>query len=210
MNNTSWSVFAGSLALLSSSVFGEIITGNGYPTDFLEFPAHAPSGGFVAELGLSFNGYNEFAGSGFTNYLLAGEADSADRTLKYLESSNNTGLFTREYFTEGQSLMNVGNIPIVYSDRLLALENSGFWDYAGADGEMMYIGFVVETDSGTSVETNYGFLQLLHETELDYRVIGWAYETESGEDLVTFNVPSPSGVAIFGLAGLGITRRRRI
>lgn len=187
----------------------EIITGNGYPQDYLDFPPDMPSGGFVEDLGLYFHGFNEFAGSGFTNYLLTGATDSPDRTLRFLHSANTGGIFTRNYFTEGQSLINDMGVDPPTPEILLALENSGFFDYAGADGETLYMGFVVETDTGSGTESNYGFLQLLHESELNYRVMGWAYQTEAGADLVTFNVPAPSGVGLLALGGLAAARRRR-
>ena len=185
----------------------EVITGNGYPMDYLEFPEDAPAGGFVEDLGLYFRGFNTFAGSGYTNYLLVGDADSPVRTLSFLHSLDSSGIFTTEYFTESQSLMeNSGSSGAL----LLALENSGFWEYAGAEGETIYIGFTVETNIGPTVETNYGFLQLLHETELDYRVMGWAYETTAGADLVTFDiVPAPSALALLSVSGLVAARRRR-
>lgn len=188
---------------------GEIITGNGYPQDYLEFLPNAPSGGFVADLGLYFHGFYEFAGSGYTNYVLTGATDSTDRTLRFLQSANNGGIFTRNYYTEGQSLLDDMGFDPPSPETLLALENSGFFDYAGADGETLYMGFVVETDTGSGTESNYGFLQLLHESELNYRVMGWAYETEAGTDLVTFSVPAPSAVAMLALGGLAAGRRRR-
>lgn len=187
----------------------EIITGNGYPQDYLDFPPDAPSGGFVEDLGLFFHGFNEFAGSGFTNYLLTGATDSPDRTLQFLHSNNTSGIFTRNYYTEGQSLIADMGVDSPAPEILLALENSGFFDYAGADGETLYIGFVVETDTGSGIESNYGFLQLLHESELNYRVMGWAYETQAGADLVTFNVPAPSALAMLAFGGLTAGRRRR-
>jgi hypothetical protein len=187
----------------------EVITGNGYPQDYLDFPESTPSGGFIEELGLYFHGYNEFAGSGFTNYLLTGATDSPERTLRFLQSSNTSGIFTRSYYTEGQSLINDMGVDSPTPETLLALENSGFFDYAGADGETLYIGFIVEVDDGSTTQTNYGFLQLLHESELNYRVMGWAYETQAGTDLVTFNVPAPSGLALVAAGGLIAMRRRR-
>ena len=197
------------VAVASFAAHGEIISGNGYPAEYIDFQEFQPEMLYIPGLDASLGAVYDFAGSGFTNYLMVASVEQPNRSFLFLESSNASGLLTRNYFTEGQSLLgNLGpNLP--NSEVTLALENSGDFEYAGQNGEMLYFGFVVETDTGSGVERNYGFLQLEHESELDYRVVGWAYETEFDQDITTFNLPAPSGLALLGLSGLAATRRRR-
>ncbi len=201
------SIAVGVLVVSSGFAMGEVITGD-FPGNSISFASETPSGGFVDELGLYFQGFNEFAGSGVTNYLLTGHAESSGQNFRYLQSGNSGSHFLSvNYFVEGQGMASADS----ETAELLVMLGSDFGivDYMGEIGESLYIGFVVHSEPDGAAQINYGFLQIQRGGGLNYFAIGWAYETESGVDLAAFNIPSPSGIALFGVAALGATRRRR-
>jgi len=85
-------------------------------------------------------------------------------------------------------------------------------DFIGEVGEFFFLGFTfVDDPDADDVIWHFGFIQILKLTETQYDWIGYAYETEDNTAIEVFNlVPAPSGVAVLGLAALGVTRRRRV
>lgn len=60
-------------------------------------------------------------------------------------------------------------------------------------------------------QVNYGFLQIhlgASQTDPARAIIAYAYE-DSGAGITTSAVPTPGSLALLGLGGLGLTRRRR-
>ncbi len=208
-------VIGATLALgvaLASESHAEVLFGTDYPTEYVAFPDSVPSGGHVDALGLYFQGYNEFVGSGTYNYYLVGQTDAINQQMRYLYSNHTSDDLFFRFFTEGQSLQ--GNTLWSESSLLVGLggqsEDSPYEIFmAGEPGQHIYIGFTVETEVGPATDINYGFIQLENVNDDQLRFVGWAYETTAGADIVTFSIPSPSSMAFLGLAGVGATRRRR-
>mgnify|MGYP003116960901 CR=1 FL=1 len=216
MNMKDTTRFIGATLALGVALAGEshaeVLFGTEYPTEYVAFPEYEPSGGHVDVLGLYFQGYNEFVGSGTYNYYLVGRTDAINQQMRYLYSNHtgDDGIF--RFFNEGQSLQ--GNSLSSQSSLLVGLggqsEDSPFEIFmAGKPGQQIYIGFTVETEVGPATDINYGFIQLENVNDNQLRFVGWAYETTAGADIVTFSIPSPSSMAFLGLAGVGATRRRR-
>ncbi len=86
------------------------------------------------------------------------------------------------------------------------------YSYIGVIGETFFLGFTFVNDSDPgNILQNFGFIQIEKLTPSQYNWVGYAYETDANASIEVFNlVPAPSGVAVFGLAALGVTRRRRV
>jgi len=190
---------------------GEIITGE-HPDEYLRFPGGGPGDGEIIDgLGVALYGYSWDTGSKTSSVHLGAFTDSSERSVGFLRRARDNGQGSYAYFLEGQGLAS----GLLDDDELriggISHSDSGpdNWSLFGSIGEMMYVGFVVHEQEGALLD-NYGFLQIQKESDRDFRIIGWAYESQSGVDLVAYNlVPSPSGLAVLGFAGLGLTRRRR-
>ena len=208
-------VIGATLALgvaLASESHAEVLFGTDYPTEYVAFPFKVPSGGHVDALGLYFQGYTEFVGSGNYALYLAGQTDAINQQMRYLYSSNPDDDLGLRFFNEGQSLQ--GNTQSIQS--VMVVGRGGQFEgepytvhMAGEPGQHIYIGFTVETEVGPATDINYGFIQLENVNDDQLRFVGWAYETTAGADIVTFSIPNPSSMALLGLAGVGATRRRR-
>ena len=90
-------------------------------------------------------------------------------------------------------------------------EDWEYHDYIGTIGESLYLGFTFVDDSDPGdVIRNFGFIQLFKLSSYQFDWIGYAYETQDAVSIEVYDlIPAPTCVAVFGLAGLCLTRRRR-
>lgn len=72
-----------------------------------------------------------------------------------------------------------------------------------ANGDMAYIGYA------TSDLSIFGYMQIERVTEVDWKLIGYAYDPSGGGILVTNLVPAPSALTLALLAALPCRRTRR-
>ncbi|QYK47380.1 MAG: hypothetical protein KF838_11385 [Phycisphaeraceae bacterium] len=70
-------------------------------------------------------------------------------------------------------------------------------------GDMAYIGYA------TSDLSIFGYMQIERVTEVDWKLIGYAYDPSGGGILVQNLVPAPGGVAVLALAAAPLLTRSR-
>lgn len=83
--------------------------------------------------------------------------------------------------------------------------------YIGTVGQTFFLGFTFIQERGGGLDERvYGFIQIEKLSQTSYDWIGYAYNNEHGQTIETFDlIPSPSGLAVFGVGGLLAARRRR-
>lgn len=86
--------------------------------------------------------------------------------------------------------------------------SDGFYEYV--EGETRFVSIAQEFGDDDYYGRYAGYIQYVFEGG-ELRLVGWAYETEPGTDIVVadLRVPTPAGLGVIGLGGLVATRRRR-